>query len=100
MNDVERAPQPDSFEAFSYRGWSFLCTAVPDERGRFWSIVMCELTWPNGRPVVLAQPTPSHSQARALVRARSRAVEWVKTRTAAAPCPKCRIVKVAAPSSA
>jgi hypothetical protein len=81
MNAFDPAPAPQDFEPFSYRGWNFLCAAVDDGNGLFWSIVICEMTWTSGLPFVIAHATPSHSRGRALVRARSRAAQWVRART-------------------
>lgn len=84
MNDAHAVPEESGFAPFRYRGWNFLCGAVRDDDGLFWSIVMCELVWPSGLPVFLVQPTqPRKTEASARVQAQMHAMSWVDERTAA-----------------
>jgi hypothetical protein len=70
-------------EPFSYHGWNFLCASVPDADHHFWSVVLCELSWPGGLPVVLCNPKPDASTEAAAEHARLRAMSWVDERTIA-----------------
>lgn len=83
MNDAHPLTDENGFTPFRYRGWNFLCSAIGDEDGHFWSVVMCELVWPSGMPVFLIQPShPRNTKASALVQAQVQAMRWVDERTA------------------
>ncbi len=73
-----------ALQPFNYCGWSFMCCAVPDDRGQFWPVVIGELCWPGGLPVVRSTSQPCTTPELARRCARRTAVAWVKQRTCAA----------------
>jgi len=84
MNNPDTQAPERRMEPFAYHGWNFLCASVPDADNRFRPVVLCELSWPGGLPVVLCHPTLDASMEDAAEHARLRAIHWVEARTLAA----------------